>query len=343
MRNDLGLNDFDRVIVGCWQLSRGHGERRDVAGMEVLAAYYQAGFHRFDCADIYTGVEALLGSFRRAHGLGASDMAVHTKYVPDRSALASLTPEQIERAIDRSRFRLGVETLDLVQFHWWDYRVSGYLKALDTLAELQRRGAIRAIGLTNFDAERSGEILAHGVPIASIQTQYSLLDRRPTRHLAALATKHDIPLLCYGSVAGGLLSDTHRGARPPPEPHENRSLTKYLLILEELGGWDALQALLPALRTIADARGTDIATVAGGYCLAQQGVRACIVGVRHPHHLDRHVALRDGAALSEDELAAIEAVRARFGEVPGAVYELERVADSPHGRIMRYDLNSATA
>jgi aryl-alcohol dehydrogenase-like predicted oxidoreductase len=311
--------------------------------MEVLEAYYRAGFRRFDCADIYTGVEALLGSFRRAHGLGAGELAVHTKYVPDRSALATLTPGQTERAIDRSRSRLGVDTLDLVQFHWWDYAVPGYLAALETLATLQQRGAIRAIGLTNFDAERSAEILAHGLPIASIQTQYSLLDRRPAKHLAALAGDHGVPLLCYGSIAGGLLSDRYLDAPPPREPHENRSLTKYLLILEELGGWGTLQALLPALRTVADEHGTDIATVAAACCLARPGVRACIVGVRHPRHLDRHLALRDGFALSAGELATIEAVRARFGEVAGAVYQLERDMDSAHGRIMRYELNSGGA
>ena len=338
-----GLDTIDRVIVGCWQLAEGHGDTRGFAGLDVVAAYYDAGFRVFDCADIYTGVEALLGTFRRAHGIGSKDLAVHTKYVPDRTGLASLTPEQTERAIDGSRARLGVESLDLVQFHWWDYRVPGYLETLDTLMSLQQQGAIHGIGLTNFDARHTAEILAHGCPVASIQTQTSVLDRRPARRLAPLAKEHGIPLLGYGSVAGGLLSDRYLGASPPREPHENRSLTKYLLILEEIGGWDALQALLRVLRTIADERGVSVATVASAACLAREAVRACIVGVRHTHHIDEHIALRDSVILGEDELSSIEVVRARFLEVPGDVYELERDPDGKHGRIMRYDLNSEAA
>jgi aryl-alcohol dehydrogenase-like predicted oxidoreductase len=343
MRHPTGLDDIDRVIVGCWQLAEGHASRRDLAGMEVLEAYYRAGFRRFDCADIYTGVETLLGEFRRAHGLGEDELAVHTKYVPDSSDLATLTPEQTERAIDRSRSRLGVDRLELVQFHWWDTAVPGYLAALESLMALQQRGKIRAIGLTNFDSGLTAEIVGHGVPIASIQTQISLLDRRPARRLAAFAEAHGIPLLAYGSVAGGLLSDAHLGSEPPAEPHENRSLTKYLLIVEELGGWGALQALLRALRSVADAHGSDVATVASAYALAQRGVGAAIVGVRNVRHLERHAALRSGFTLDQDELHTLEEVRARYPEVPGAVYALERDRDGPHGRIMRYDLQRGQA
>ena len=143
----------------------------------------------------------------------------------------------------------------------------------------------------------------HGIPIASVQTQYSVLDRRATNTLAPLLQQHDIDLLCYGSVAGGLLSDYYLGKTAPQEPHENRSLTKYLLIVEELGGWDALQSILETLRSIADTKETDIASVAVAYCLAQDGVRACIVGARNHKHLEEHIALRDNLILSKEELA----------------------------------------
>ncbi|MDQ3398384.1 MAG: aldo/keto reductase [Deinococcota bacterium] len=334
----MKLDYLDNVIIGCWQLAQGHSSQQ-LVGLEVLEAYYEAGFRVFDCADIYTGVEELLGTFIRTNKLSPQDIAVHTKYVPDLVALSSLSPQQTERAIDRSLARLGLERLDLVQFHWWDYRVPGYLETLDSLGDLKQRGKIREIGLTNFDARHLEEIIARGICVASLQTQYSILDRRPQGRLAGLAKDHGIALLCYGSVAGGLLSERHLGKEAPQEPYENRSLAKYMLILEEIGGWDALQDLLEVLGEIAAARHTDVATVACAYCLQREAVRACIVGVRTVNHLAQHLALRDGLELSPGDLGRIESVRTSFAEVPGAAYELERDRDGKHNKIMKFNLN----
>jgi len=338
----MSLPYVDRVILGCWQLARGHG--RDVENaLDVLEAHYAAGFRVFDCADIYTGVEAAIGAFARAHALGPDDLRVHTKYVPDLADLATLRPSDVERAVDRSRERLGRETLDLVQLHWWDDAVPGRLEVLATLRSLHERGTVRAIGLTNVDERRLREVLAAGIPIASVQAQYSLLDRRPADDLAAITATNGIDLLCYGSVAGGLLSDRYLAGSDVGDVHENRSLTKYRLIVEEAGGWDVLQALLAALREVADEVGADVAQVASAWCLRQRGVRACIVGIRSTRHVGALAALRDRVVLSDDQVARLEAVRSRFPEVPGPVYGLERDRDGRHGRIMKYGLNEATA
>jgi len=335
----MPLPYLDRVILGCWQLAEGHGANAE-DGMAVLDAYTAAGFRVFDAADIYTGVEALLGRFIAAHGL-ADEVRVHTKLVPDLAALPTLTADDVARAVDRSLARLRVPALDLVQFHWWDLAVPGYLGALEALLDQRQQGKVREIGLTNFDRTRLAEILDHGVPVASLQAQVSLLDRRTRGAFADLAAAHGIDLLAYGSVAGGLLSDAWLGRSAPGGTPENRSLVKYLLVVEELGGWDALQAILRELRAVADARGSDVATVASAWCLRQPGVRACIVGVRSRRHLARHLELRHVLTLDDAEVLRLERARAAFPEVPGGVYALERDRDGRHGRVMRYGLNEA--
>ncbi len=335
----MKLEYLNKVIIGGWQLSSGHSDTTE--GLKVVEAYYEAGFRTFDCADIYTGVEDLLGSFIKTHGLNSSSIHIHTKYVPDMASLASLTKDQTESIIDRSRERLGLEALDLVQFHWWHYPTGHYLAALDSLHELRQVGKLKEIGLTNFDAAHLQDIIDRGIPITSIQTQYSVIDRRATRKLEPLMRQHDIALLCYGSVAGGLLSDAWLGKAEPQEPFENRSLVKYILMVEEMGGWDALQAILETLREIADAEGTDIATVASAYCLRQSSVRACIVGARNTKHLKEHLQLRDGIQLSASDMTRIEAVRGQFKTIPGDVYTLERDVEGKHGRIMKYNLNKS--
>jgi aryl-alcohol dehydrogenase-like predicted oxidoreductase len=338
----MTLSYVDRLVLGCWQLAAGHGSRVEDPAV-VLEAYYAAGFRVFDCADIYTGVEERLGAFAATHGLRAEDLRVHTKYVPDLQALPSLRAEDVARSVERSCARLRRDALDLVQFHWWDLTVPGYLHALEALDDLRRQGLVRAIGLTNFDGPRLREILDLGVPIASIQVQCSLLDRRPRGAFAELARAHGVDLLCYGSVAGGLLSDAYLGAPPLAGAVENRSLVKYALVVEELGGWPALQALLVALREVADARGSDVASIAAAWCLQQPGVRACIVGIRSLRHLERHVRLRDAPPLGDEELAHLERVRSAFPEVPGEVYALERDREGRHGRVMKYGLHQVAS
>jgi aryl-alcohol dehydrogenase-like predicted oxidoreductase len=334
------ISYLDKLIIGCWQLSKGHSETSQTQALKVIESYYAAGFRVFDCADIYTGVEELLGQFIKTNGLGSADIKVHTKYVPDMALLATLTPEQTERIIDRSRARLGLESLDLVQFHWWHYDTGSYLQALETLSSLKQQGKIKEVGLTNFNAKRVAEIVASGIPIASIQTQYSVIDQR-AKTLESVTQEHDIQLLCYGSVAGGLLSDVYLKQSEPREPHENRSLTKYILMVEEMGGWPALQSILKVLKGIADNHDTDIASVATAYCLNQQAVRACIVGARNIKHVAAHVVLRDALQLSAEDIEKIEKTRAQFNAIPGDVYELERDTTGTHGRIMKYNLSKA--
>lgn len=334
----MKLDYLNKVIIGGWQLSEGHSSNNS-DGLNVIEAYYAAGFRSFDCADIYTGVEELLGSFIKAHGLGANDIHIHTKYVPDMAVLASLTKEQTEAIIDRSRARLRLDTLDLVQFHWWHYPTGDYLATLDSLYDLKKAGKLREIGLTNFDTVHLQEILERGIPIASIQTQYSIIDRRASQTLEPLMRQHDIALLAYGSIAGGLLSDAWLGKSEPKEPFENRSLVKYMLMVEEMGGWDTLQSLLKVLREIADTKDSDIATIASAYCLHQPSVKACIVGARTTKHLKEHVKLRDSIQLSQAELTQINKLRQTYNAISGDVYALERDVTGKHGRIMKYNLN----
>jgi len=156
----------------------------------------------------------------------------------------------VRTIIERSLRRLGQERLDLVQFHWWDYSVPGCVDAALWLQELREEGKIDLIGGTNFDTPHTEKLVAAGVPLVSMQVQYSLLDARPENALVAAARKHDIHLLIYGTVAGGFLGDRWLGLPEPQMPLENRSLTKYKLIIDDFGGWDLFQALLLALRNM---------------------------------------------------------------------------------------------
>jgi aryl-alcohol dehydrogenase-like predicted oxidoreductase len=222
---------------------------------------------------------------------------------------------------------------------WWDYSVPRYVEVAMHLAELQKAGKIRHIGVTNFDVPQLEELLGAGCAIISNQVQYSVLDQRPARAMCEFARQHGMSLLCYGAIAGGFLADKYLGATQR-DYTENRSLVKYRLIIEEMGGFDAFQRLLRVLKPIADKNGVGIAEVAACYVLQQPSVAGVIVGARHAGHL---AGLRKLATLSLDEqdMATVQDVVDAQAGVPGGVYELERDRGGRHGRIMRYNLNAA--
>ena len=334
---------ISRVICGGWQLAGGHGPVERPAAVTNLAAFAEAGITTFDCADIYTGVEELIGEMRedygRRHGSAAlARIKVHTKCVPNLATLGETSRASIRTIVDTSLRRLRTERLDLVQFHWWDYAVPGCLDAAGWLAELKHEGKIAHLGATNFDTPHAAELVATGFEPVGLQVQYSLLDVRPEHGLADLCRRHDIHLLVYGTVAGGFLSDRWLGAAEPGPPFANRSLTKYKLIIDDFGGWDLFQALLRALRRIADRLGSDIASVASRAILDRPAVAAVIVGARNGAHLARNVAL-SSLPLARADHADIDAVLAERKGPAGDTFALERDRTGRHGAIMKYNLN----
>lgn len=333
-----------RLILGGWQFSPGHHpEGYDLDRvLEMLVEVADMGVTTFDCADIYEGVEELYGRFlaRWKTTSASRPIHVHTKFVPDLAALPTLSKADVERVVDRSLRRLGVDRLDLVQFFWWDDSIPGFEQAGVWLKDLREAGKIRHLAVTNLNVERCRRLRDAGVELVSNQVQYSILDRRPERTLARYALEEDMALLCYGGLAGGFLTDRWLGEPEPEGLRLNRSLVKYRLIIEELGGWEAFQRLLSVLREIADDQGVDVAAVAVRFVLDQPGVAAVITGAS--------AARQVASTLRAFEVELTEAHHARIREAvgggsgpPGDVYDLEGDRTGRHGRIMKYGLQGA--
>lgn len=341
LRPDYSIS---RVIKGGWHLAGGHGKIEEKQAIDDMLAFVEAGITTFDCADIYTGVEELIGKFLKEHkdafnSGSLSPVQIHTKYVPDYDALATLSKEDTTKIIDRSLQRLGVERLDLVQFAWWDYRFPKYVETALHLTELQQQGKIRHLGITNFDAARIQEMLDAGVSIVGNQVQYSVLDHRPEATMTAIARHYNMGYLCYGVLAGGFLSDRYLNLPDPTEPLENRSLVKYRLIIEAFGGYALFQKLLKTLQAIGEKYEVGIAEVAGRYVLQKDQVAGIIVGARNRHHLDKLTQL-NRFSLNEEDLEKIATIITQAKGPKGQVYELERDKEGKHGAIMRYNLNA---
>ena len=306
---------ISRILNGMWQVSGGHGPIDPETAVESMFRYLDSGFTTWDLADHYGPAEDFIGEFRRrlAAKRGRDSTAgvqAFTKWVPNPGPMDL---SWVNENIDRSLRRMEVESLDLLQFHWWDYGDERYLEAMAHLEHLRNEGKIRHLGLTNFDTEHLQKIVDEGHLIVSNQVQYSLIDRRPEVQMAQYCQDHGVRLLAYGTLAGGLLSERYLGQ---PEPDRaaltTASLSKYKQMVDAWGGWDLLQDLLLVLKGTADRHRVSIADVAIRFVLDRPAVAGVIVGVRLgvADHRDDNAQVF-GLELGPEDLDRIESVLSR--------------------------------
>ncbi|KAG0554186.1 hypothetical protein KC19_12G070500 [Ceratodon purpureus] len=307
-----------RVINGMWQTSGGWGRIDNEDAVDAMLRYVDAGFSTFDMADHYGPAEDLYGLFinrvRRERG---DELALQvrglTKWVPPP---VKMTRAYVESNIDRSRKRMDVKTLDMLQFHWWDYADNGYLDALKHLTDLKEEGKIKTLALTNFDTKRLQIILENQIPIVSNQVQHSLVDMRPQTHMADLCNVMGVKLITYGTVMGGLISEKFLDANisiPFAGPAlDTPSLNKYKRMVDAWGGWNLFQELLREVKKVANKHGVSMSTVAVRYILDQPAVAGSMIGVRlglKEHIKDSQAIFR--LQLDEDDYERIASVTKR--------------------------------
>lgn len=278
--------DIYRVLNGMWQTSGGWGRIDRDAAVEAMLRYADAGLTTFDMADHYGPAEDLYGIFinrvrRERPPELLAEIRGLTKWVPPP---VKMTRSFVEDNINRSRKRMDVSCLDMLQFHWWDYSNPGYLDALKHLTDLKDEGKIKTVALTNFDTERLRIILENEIPVVSNQVQHSVVDMRPQQRMAELCWQTGVKLITYGTVMGGLLSekflDTNLAIPFAGPPLNTPSLQKYKRMVDAWGGWTLFQTLLQVLNKIARKHRVSIPTVAVKYILDQPAVAGSMVGVR---------------------------------------------------------------
>jgi aryl-alcohol dehydrogenase-like predicted oxidoreductase/enamine deaminase RidA (YjgF/YER057c/UK114 family) len=308
--------EISRIVTGLWQVAdqeRGGKTLDPIASARVMADYAAAGFDTFDMADHYGSAEVIAGHYLRGAGATPQSRAF-TKWCP---TPGPMTPEVVRAGVERSVKRLQVEAIDLLQFHWWTFQHLNYVEALEELKVLKEARRIRHLGLTNFDTDHLRVAVKHGVPIASNQVSFSLLDRRAAGDMTAFCLENGVRLLAYGTLGGGFLADSWLG-KPEPTSIPDWSKSKYKRFIDTIGGWPVLQGLLKTLAAIGKKHGVSVANVATRWVLQQPAVAAIIVGARLGEREHRADNLRlFSFALDRDDLAAIDASLAGATPIPG--------------------------
>jgi aryl-alcohol dehydrogenase-like predicted oxidoreductase len=197
-----------------WQYGKGGYSDAD------LEAAYQAslahGISFFDTAEMYGfgRSERLLGQFARTAGWPA---VIATKFFP---VPWRVSHAQFRSALRGSLDRLGLPCVDLYQMHW-PFPPVAIASWMDAMADAVQAGLVRAVGVSNYNVEQTrrahAALARRGIPLATNQVSYSLLDRSPENSgLLALCKELDITFIAYSPLAQGLLTGKYTVQNPPP-------------------------------------------------------------------------------------------------------------------------------
>jgi aryl-alcohol dehydrogenase-like predicted oxidoreductase len=279
---------------------------------DLLDRFVAAGLNAIDTADVYSKwapgnvggeSETIIGAWLKARGK-RNDVTIVTKVGSPmtESAKRDLSAAYIERAVEASLKRLGVETIDLYLSHWPDDSTS-HAETLGAYQRLIAKGKIRWCGASNFSAAQLSAALeasrAQGLPRYEVlQPEYNLYDRSGFEGgLRELCVAEEIGVITYYSLAKGFLAGKYRTTADLGQSPRGGGVKGYL---NPRG-----LRILDALASVAARHGAKSAEVALAWLSAQPGVTAPIASATTPAQVDSLIRAAS-LALSADDLAALD-------------------------------------
>lgn len=287
---EISAVGFGAWAVGGGGWSFGWGSQDDDASVTAMRYAVDSGINWIDTAAVY-GLghsEEVVG--RAVRAIPEADRPfVFTKcgliwdpVAPMADAQRRLDPDSIPRECDDSLRRLGVDTIDLFQFHWPDETGIAVEDSWAAMLGLIDAGKIRFAGVSNFDVPRLERCEAVG-HVASLQPPLSLIDQRSVVDDIPWAHAHGTGVIVYSPMQSGLLTDSMSRERIARMDDDDWRKTAPGFTDPVVG---AVLAFRDALRPIAERLGTSVASLAIAWTLSVPGVTAAIVGGRSPEQVD---------------------------------------------------------
>ena len=322
-KRTLGNSDLSitRLGFGAWAIGGadwkfGWGPQDDAESIAAIRRALDRGVNWIDTAAAYGLGHSEEVVARALTGIRASERPyVFTKcaLVPDGAGgmTESLAPASLRRECEGSLRRLQIDAIDLYQVHWPTDRIEDIDAGWATLADLQREGKVRWIGVSNFNVaelERARAI----APVTSLQPPYSLLRREIEAETLSYVRAREIGVIVYSPMQSGLLTGTMTRARAaalPPSDWRSRNPEFQEPKLS------ANLALVGRLRAVGARHGASPGEVAIAWALRDPAVTGAIVGARTAEQVDGWVGAAD-LRLSAEDLIDIEGGVPILPEVP---------------------------
>jgi len=309
----LGSTDLQvsRLCLGCMtygEPTRGNHAWTlpEASSRPLIQQALDAGINFFDTANSYSD-----GSSEEILGRALKDFArreevvVATKvYFPLTNLSQGLSRKNILQSIDDSLQRLGMEYVDLLQIHRWDYNTS-LEETLEALHDVVQSGKARYIGASSMHASQFAQALQMQSEqgwhrFVSMQDQYNLIQREEEREMHPLCLKEQIAVLPWSPLARGKLT------RPWGE-NTARSASDQVMakLYDNTEENDA--AIAERLAMVAEGKGVTRAQVALAWLLSKPAVTAPIIGASRAEQFDDLVKAVD-VTLSDEEITLLEEV-----------------------------------
>lgn len=289
--------EITRVGFGAWAVGGswafGWGAQDDSDSIAAIRHAVESGVNWVDTAAVYGfgHSEKVVGRALAPYNVG-EEVLVFTKCGrvkgPDGKPVSNLSPESIRKECEASLSRLGVERIDLFQFHWPDLETGTPVEeSWATMAALIEEGKVAHGGVSNFTVEllERCEAIRH---VDSLQPPLSMLDRRSLPELIPWCAAHGVGVIAYSPMASGLLTGAFSKERleslAPDDWRRNPNHPDAKRFQEPM--FSKSLELVDRLRPIAARLGTNLSSLAVAWVLHQHGVTGAIVGARSPAQVD---------------------------------------------------------
>lgn len=302
------------IGMGVMQLAGGHGaigaaysEVPHPTAVEMVKTALEGGINWFDTAEMYGRgrSESRLAAALKANNVDPRQVFIATKWWP-----MFKTARGIPRTIgNRQRF-LSPYPVGLYQVHQ-PISFSSPEEEMHAMADLVEGGKIRAVGVSNFDSERMRRAHAalqeRGLPLASNQVKYNLLDRSiETNGILDTAKELGVTIVAWGPLESGLLSGKFH---KDPQMLRARPVYRRRKLVRKVG---QSQSTIQALEEIAAAHQATPAQVALNWLIHAQGdTVVAIPGATQPHHVEQNAGAMK-FELTGDEIARLDELTRQF-------------------------------
>ena len=297
LKRQLGDSPLEvsELSFGTWLTVAG-GIGREQA-IRCIHAAVDHGITLFDTANQYGAGEAerVLGEALKAYPRGRFMVATKLFFPVGDEPDHGLSGAQIEKQLERSLKRLGVDTIDLYQCHRFD-KETPLEETMAALDRVVKAGKARAIGFSEWTAEQidaSAAVVGAGglTGFSSSQPQYSMLWRKPEGKVFPACTRHGIGNLAFSPLAHGVLTGKYAPGQPPP-PGSRAASSEMNVFMETAGRHFRSDFLLKAvqeLKPIAADLGLTMPQMGLAWVLRRPEVASAIIGASRPEQVADNV------------------------------------------------------
>ena len=268
-----------------FDVSQFDGEKRTEL-LRTMETALECGVNHFDSAADYGqgASERLLGEFLAGRR--------ERVFVASKSTVDEMDAELMEREVDGSLSRLGVDVIDLFYIHW-PRQGKDPRPLMEGLRRAKEKGKIRFLGVSNFSVEQMDRV-REVAPLDAHQTGYNLFWRKPEQAIVPYCRDNGIAVVTYSSIAQGIMT-----GKFPLDVEFSSGDPRTAIVFFRDDVWPHIHAAVDELKPLVAESGRTLVELGIRWVLSHDGVTTAVVGARNEDQLRANAAALEGEISQE--------------------------------------------